>query len=77
MYCIPQPHLLPMCPGTVIPFLNKGMLRKELDVFASTSIVKNLPGNWHTPHQNVDVAIIRENTEGEYSGKEHEVSLLF
>lgn len=27
-----------------------------------------------TPYDNVDTVIIRENTEGEYSGIEHEVS---
>lgn len=47
-------------------------LRKDLDVYASTSLVQNLPGPWPTRHRNVDIAIIRENTEGEYSGKEHE-----
>lgn len=48
-----------------------GMVRKELDVYASTSLIKNLPGKWAVRHKNVDFAIIRENTEGEYSGKEH------
>lgn len=47
------------------------ILRKDLDVYSSVSIVKNLPINFPTRHQNVDFAIIRENTEGEYSGKEH------
>eukprot|EP00842_Homolaphlyctis_polyrhiza_P005889 jgi/Hompol1/6300/HPOL_004923-RA len=46
-------------------------LRKDLDVYASTSLIQNLPGNWPTRHDNVNLAIIRENTEGEYSGKEH------
>ncbi len=49
------------------------MVRKELDVYASTSLIKNLPGKWAVRHKNVDFAIIRENTEGEYSGKEHSV----
>ena len=48
-------------------------LRKDLDVFASTSLIKNLPGQWKTRYNNVDLAIIRENTEGEYSGLEHSV----
>ncbi|KAJ3254077.1 isocitrate dehydrogenase (NAD(+)) idh1 [Boothiomyces macroporosus] len=48
-----------------------GMVRKELDVYASTTLIKNLPGKWPVRHNNVDFAIIRENTEGEYSGKEH------
>ncbi|KAI8925160.1 hypothetical protein BC831DRAFT_462419 [Entophlyctis helioformis] len=46
-------------------------LRKDLDVYASTTLIQNLPGNWPTRHSNVNFAIIRENTEGEYSGKEH------
>ncbi|KAI9203545.1 uncharacterized protein BJ171DRAFT_145504 [Polychytrium aggregatum] len=48
-----------------------GFLRKDLDIYASLSLVKNWPGNWSTRHKNVDLAIIRENTEGEYSGMEH------
>ncbi|KAJ3278611.1 isocitrate dehydrogenase (NAD(+)) idh1 [Borealophlyctis nickersoniae] len=48
-----------------------GFLRRELDVFASISLIKNMPGNWPTRHKNVDFAIVRENTEGEYSGLEH------
>jgi isocitrate dehydrogenase (NAD+) len=47
-------------------------MRRELDVYASTSLVQNLPGPWPTRHKNVNFCIIRENTEGEYSGKEHE-----
>ncbi|KND00261.1 isocitrate dehydrogenase, NAD-dependent [Spizellomyces punctatus DAOM BR117] len=46
-------------------------LRKDLDIYASTSIIQNLPGSWPTRHKNVNFAIIRENTEGEYSGLEH------
>ncbi|KAI8817705.1 uncharacterized protein EV422DRAFT_212987 [Fimicolochytrium jonesii] len=46
-------------------------LRKDLDIFASTSIIQNLPGSWPTRHKNVNFTIIRENTEGEYSGLEH------
>jgi isocitrate dehydrogenase (NAD+) len=48
-----------------------GMVRKELDVYASTTLIKNLPGPWPVRYKDVDFAIIRENTEGEYSGKEH------
>lgn len=46
-------------------------IRKDLDVFASVSVIKNLPGKWPVRHNNVDLVIIRENTEGEYSGLEH------
>lgn len=47
-------------------------LRKELDLFASLVHCFNLPG-LETRHDNVDIVVIRENTEGEYSGLEHEV----
>ncbi|GCB22303.1 isocitrate dehydrogenase [NAD] subunit 1, mitochondrial [Aspergillus awamori] len=46
-------------------------LRQELDIFASIVLVKNIPG-YKTRHENVDLCIIRENTEGEYSGLEHQ-----
>ena len=47
-------------------------LRKELDLYASLVNCFNLPG-LATRHDNVDIVVIRENTEGEYSGLEHEV----
>ncbi|XP_065855718.1 isocitrate dehydrogenase [NAD] regulatory subunit 1, mitochondrial isoform X1 [Euphorbia lathyris] len=47
-------------------------LRKELDLYASLVNCFNLPG-LPTRHQNVDIVVIRENTEGEYAGLEHEV----
>ncbi|KAK8937986.1 hypothetical protein KSP40_PGU009491 [Platanthera guangdongensis] len=47
-------------------------LRKELDLFASLVNCFNLPG-LPSRHENVDIVVIRENTEGEYSGLEHEV----
>ncbi|KAJ5615427.1 hypothetical protein N7537_000541 [Penicillium hordei] len=46
-------------------------LRQELDIYASISLIKNIPG-YNTRHKNVDLCIIRENTEGEYSGLEHQ-----
>ncbi|KTW31412.1 isocitrate dehydrogenase, NAD-dependent [Pneumocystis carinii B80] len=48
-------------------------LRKvqDLDVYANLTLIKNIPG-CKTPHNNVDFVIIRENTEGEYSGLEHQ-----
>lgn len=45
-------------------------LRKELDLFANVVHAYNIPGV-KTRHDNVDIVIIRENTEGEYSGLEH------
>ncbi|AET03641.1 NAD-dependent isocitrate dehydrogenase [Medicago truncatula] len=47
-------------------------LRKELDLYASLVNCFNLPG-LPTRHDNVDIVVIRENTEGEYAGLEHEV----
>lgn len=47
-------------------------LRRELDLYASLVHCFNLPG-LPTRHDNVDIVVIRENTEGEYSGLEHEV----
>src|SRR5438876_5118997 len=47
-------------------------LRKILDLYANLRPVRNLPG---IPSRfgNVDLVIVRENTEGLYSGLEHEV----
>lgn len=47
-------------------------LRKELHLYASLVHCFNLRG-LPTRHENVDIVVIRENTEGEYSGLEHEV----
>lgn len=47
-------------------------LRKELDLYASIRPVRSLPGI-KTPYQNVDLVVVRENTEGLYSGQEHVV----
>ncbi|KAF2861150.1 hypothetical protein K470DRAFT_47298 [Piedraia hortae CBS 480.64] len=46
-------------------------LRQELDIYASVSMIRNIPG-YDTRHKNVNLCIIRENTEGEYSGLEHQ-----
>jgi len=45
-------------------------LRQQLDIYASISLCKSLPG-LPTRHKDVDFVVIRENTEGEYSGLEH------
>lgn len=47
-------------------------LRQELCLYANLRPVKNLPG-LKTRFDNVDLVIIRENTEGLYSGLEHQV----
>jgi len=46
-------------------------LRRALDLYANVVHVKTLPGV-RSRHNNVDVIIIREQTEGEYSALEHE-----
>jgi len=47
-------------------------LRKTLDLYANLRPVQNLPGV-PSKYDNVDLVIVRENTEGLYSGLEHEV----
>ena len=50
-------------------------LRKKLKLYANIRPVKSIEGI-DTPYEDVDLVTIRENTEGEYSGLEHEVTLL-
>jgi isocitrate dehydrogenase (NAD+) len=47
-------------------------LRKALDLYANVRPVHNLPGV-ASRYDNVDLVIVRENTEDLYSGLEHEV----
>src|SRR6201993_2901822 len=47
-------------------------LRKMLDLYANLRPVRNLPGV-QSRYGDVDLIIVRENTEGLYSGLEHEV----
>ncbi len=47
-------------------------LRKKFDLFVNFRPIRNLPG-LETKYPNVDLIIIRENTEGAYAGLEHEV----
>ncbi|XP_022824376.1 probable isocitrate dehydrogenase [NAD] subunit alpha, mitochondrial isoform X1 [Spodoptera litura] len=47
-------------------------LRKEFDLYANVRPCKSMEGI-KTLYDNVDVVTIRENTEGEYSGIEHEI----
>jgi isocitrate dehydrogenase (NAD+) len=48
-------------------------LRKRLDLYAAVRPVRNLPGV-QTRYEGVDLVVIRENTEGLYSGIENEVT---
>jgi isocitrate dehydrogenase (NAD+) len=47
-------------------------LRKALDLYSNLRPVKNLPGV-KSRFENVDIVLVRENTEDLYSGLEHEV----
>ena len=47
-------------------------LRKRFELYANVRPIRNLPGI-HTRYPGVDLVVVRENTEGLYSGIEHEV----
>ncbi|MCO5565023.1 hypothetical protein L7F22_018693 [Adiantum nelumboides] len=47
-------------------------LRRTFSLFANVRPCRSIAG-YKTPYDNVDTVLIRENTEGEYSGIEHEV----
>src|SRR4029077_9830756 len=63
----------PLATGVVTgpPSINVG-LRKALDLYANLRPVKNLTGV-QSRFQNVDLVLIRENTEDLYAGLEHTV----
>ena len=48
-------------------------LRRELDLYANLRPTLSLAGV-HTPFRNVDLIVVRENTEDLYSGIEHQVA---
>lgn len=47
-------------------------LRRTFNLFANVRPCKSIVG-YKTPYENVDTVLIRENTEGEYSGIEHTI----
>lgn len=47
-------------------------LRRTFNLFANVRPCKSVVG-YDTPYKNVDTVLIRENTEGEYSGIEHTI----
>jgi isocitrate dehydrogenase (NAD+) len=47
-------------------------LRRTFNLFANVRPCLSIPG-FKTAYDNVDTVLIRENTEGEYSGIEHEI----
>ena len=48
-------------------------LRKALDLYASVRPVKSVPGV-ESPFRDVNLIVVRENTEGLYSGLEHRIA---
>lgn len=57
--------------GGGFPSINVA-LRKKFELYANFRPIRNLP-SLPTRYPSVDLVIVRENTEGEYSGIEHEV----
>jgi isocitrate/isopropylmalate dehydrogenase len=49
-------------------------LRRTFNLFANVRPCVSIKG-FKTPYDDVNTVLIRENTEGEYSGIEHEVQL--
>lgn len=49
------------------------LLRQALELYASVRPVRNLPGV-ESRYRDVDLVVVRENTEGLYSGLEHQVA---
>ncbi|GAA5812817.1 NAD-dependent isocitrate dehydrogenase [Mucor flavus] len=47
-------------------------LRRTFNLYANVRPCRSIQG-YKTPYDNVDTVLVRENTEGEYSGIEHEV----
>lgn len=63
------------CWQTVVELAISSSLRvpsTSLDLYANVIHCKSLPGVV-TRHRDIDILIVRENTEGEYSSLEHEV----
>lgn len=69
--CLKGTLFTPVTQSTDTQSMNVA-IRKELDLFANVVHCFNIDGV-PTRHENLDLVIIRENTEGEYSGLEHEV----
>lgn len=69
-FVVKGPLFTPQISGYVSPDVT---LARKFDLFAHVVPVKTIP-SVKTRHSNVDLVIIRENTEGEYSGLEHMVN---
>lgn len=51
-------------------------LRRTFNLFANVRPCVSIRG-FKTPYDDVNTVLIRENTEGEYSGIEHEVCIIY
>merc|ERR1712168_1673519 len=71
VYAIQEPNGQWVLPEPARESMNL-MLRKTFGLYANVRPCKSVEGH-KTKYDNVDIATIRENTEGEYSGIEHEV----
>ena len=61
-----------MRPITPLYDLLSSLYLQELQLYANVRPCMSLPG-YKTRYDDVNLVTIRENTEGEYSGLEHEV----
>ncbi len=48
-------------------------LRQEMGLYACVRPVTSMPGDSKARYEDVDLVVVRENTEGLYTGREHEV----
>lgn len=69
--CLKGPMTTPEEPGA--PPSVAVTIRKMFNLYANVRPCKSLPGVWSLK-PNIDLVIVRENTEGLYSGVEYEVS---
>jgi len=70
--CLMPPHKSAMRgQGGELETLNM-KLRKELDLYANVVFARTVPGVTVRHKKPIDITIIREHTEGEYSAKEHQ-----
>ncbi|HDO41797.1 MAG TPA: isocitrate/isopropylmalate dehydrogenase family protein [Candidatus Bathyarchaeota archaeon] len=69
--CLKGPMTTPEEPGA--PPSAAVTIRKTFNLYANVRPCKSMPGVWSLK-PNIDLVIVRENTEGLYSGKEYEVA---
>ena len=67
------------CPGAIAPIPSSNVHRisprpaaREFNLYANVRPCRSIEG-YETLYRDVDLVTIRENTEGEYSGIEHEI----